>query len=450
MSIRPCLVLVGVLTLSLAHARGPFEEEDAKRSAVRPLDRVLAVVNQEVITERELTWRRRSIEARLRDQNITLPPGLDVQREVLERMITELAVMQRARQVGIRVEDGLVDRALARLATERQLDLAQLRQQLRDQGSSLESLRQEIAQELIMARLREREVELRVRVSESEVDAELAHSAQASGRRAAYAISQWVVHVPHGAGADQVARARRLATELATRARQDRLFDQLVTAQQVRSTGFDVRYTDLGMRSVEHLPALLVTAVEKLSPGEIAPVVQSLAGFHVLKLVEREIIEATAAGQADDPVIQQTRVAHILVRVDELNPEAEVVRRLTEIRERIVAGVVSFADMARQYSVDASAGQGGSLGWIDQGETVPEFERAMDALAPGVLSEPVRSPFGYHLIQVQERRTDSGSPEARRALARKRVRERKVLAAYQEFLDQIRGRAYVELRLDDE
>lgn len=185
MSIRPCLVLVGVLTLSLAHARGPFEEEDAKRSAVRPLDRVLAVVNQEVITERELTWRRRSIEARLRDQNITLPPGLDVQREVLERMITELAVMQRARQVGIRVEDGLVDRALARLATERQLDLAQLRQQLRDQGSSLESLRQEIAQELIMARLREREVELRVRVSESEVDAELAHSAQASGRRAA-------------------------------------------------------------------------------------------------------------------------------------------------------------------------------------------------------------------------------------------------------------------------
>jgi peptidyl-prolyl cis-trans isomerase SurA len=178
----------------------------------------------------------------------------------------------------------------------------------------------------------------------------------------------------------------------------------------------------------------------------ISPVVRSPAGFHVLKLIERR---SAGGSRISSAPVRQTRARHILVRVNELNPESEVVRRLTEIRERIEAGTVEFADMARQYSADGSAQQGGDLGWVYPGDTVPEFERAMDALEPGKTAGPVRTPFGFHLIQVTDRRTDEASPERMRAAARGALRERKTAEAYQEWATQVRDRAYVEYRLDD-
>jgi peptidyl-prolyl cis-trans isomerase SurA len=191
---------------------------------------------------------------------------------------------------------------------------------------------------------------------------------------------------------------------------------------------------------------VFVQAVDPLKPGQVAPVVRSPAGFHVLKLLERR---DPAGAKASSAPVKQTRARHILVRINELNPENEVVRRLTEIRQRIEGGTVTFADMARQYSSDGSASQGGDLGWVYPGDTVPEFERAMDGLEPGQIAGPVQTPFGYHLIQVTERRTDEASPERVRAAARNALRERKAAEAYQEWISQIRDRAYVELRLDE-
>ena len=195
------------------------------------------------------------------------------------------------------------------------------------------------------------------------------------------------------------------------------------------------------------LPPVFVQAVAALKPGEVAPPVRTPAGFHVLKLLERS--EGGEFARLASTPVRQTKVRHVLVRVNEINPEAEVVRRLTEIRERIEAGQVSFSEMARQYSADGSASQGGDLGWIYPGDTVPEFERAMDALEPGRIAGPVQSPFGYHLIQVDERRTDGVSRERIRAAARNAIRERKAAEAYQEWIAQVRDRAYVNVRLDE-
>jgi len=175
-------------------------------------------------------------------------------------------------------------------------------------------------------------------------------------------------------------------------------------------------------------------------------VVRSPAGLHVLKLLERRAGGVTKLAGAP---VRQTRARHILVRVNELNTEAEVVRRLTEIRQRIEGGTAQFPDMARQYSADGSAGQGGDLGWVYPGDTVPEFERAMDALEPGAIAGPVRSPFGYHLIQVVERRTDEASPDRIRSAIRNELRQRKAAEAYQQWVAQTRDRAYVEYRLDE-
>ena len=211
-------------------------------------------------------------------------------------------------------------------------------------------------------------------------------------------------------------------------------------------TGEGVTGGLIGMRPADRLPPVFVQAVEPLTPGQVAPVVRSPAGFHVLKLMDRR---GAGAGKLGTAPVRQTRARHILVRINEINPEPEVVRRLTEIRERIEAGTVQFADMARQYSVDGSASQGGDLGWVYPGDTVPEFERAMDALSPGSVSGPVRTPFGYHLIQVVDRRTDEATPDRVRAAARNVLRERKAAEAYQEWMSQLRDRAYVEIRLEE-
>jgi peptidyl-prolyl cis-trans isomerase SurA len=199
------------------------------------------------------------------------------------------------------------------------------------------------------------------------------------------------------------------------------------------------------MRPADRLPEPFVAAVAGLPAGGVPPVIRSAAGFHVIKLIERR----GGDGGQSAPV-QQTRARHILMRVNELNSETEVMRRQEEIRERLQAGTVSFADMARQYSVDGSASQGGDLGWVYAGDTVPDFERAMNALEPGQISAPVRSPFGYHLIQVQDRRIDAVSPERLRGAARAALRARKSGEAYQEWVAQARDRAYVEYRLEDQ
>jgi peptidyl-prolyl cis-trans isomerase SurA len=408
----------------------------------RLVDRVVAIVNADAITELELQQRTRAIAQRLRSQNVPIPPEDELQRQVLDRMITERAAMQAARDAGVRVDDAAIDRAIGRIAQEQKLTVPQLRQRIEGGGTSFAAFRGELASEMTIGRMREREIESRVQVSEAEIDAFL--DGQSAGP-VEMNLAQVLVGVPEGASPEVVERARRRAESIAAAARGGADLGKLV---QDASGGPDpVGGGVLGMRPADRLPPVFVQAVESLRPGEIGPVVRSPAGFHVVKLLERS--EGGEIAKLAATPVRQTRVRHILVRVNELNPEAEVVRRLTEIRERIEAGRVSFAEMARQYSADGSASQGGELGWIYPGDTVPEFERAMDSLEPGRIAGPVQSPFGYHLIQVDERRTDGASRERVRAAARNAIRERKAAEAYQEWISQVRDRAYVKVRLDE-
>jgi peptidyl-prolyl cis-trans isomerase SurA len=415
----------------------------AARGGPQPIDRVVAIVNAEAITERELTLRSAAIARRLRAQGVELPPEPELQRQVLERMIGDRAQLQAAREAGVRIDDATLDRAIARIAQDAKLDVAGLRKRVESEGTPFSAFRQEVLSEMTISRVRERDIESRVKVSEAEIDAFLAEQGSAPGGAATELnIAQLLVRVPENASEALVSQAQRRAEAFAAAARGGADFARLAAGAGDESVAGGV----VGMRPVDRLPPLFVDAVATLSPGEVAPVVRSPAGFHVLKLIARR--DAGSPKFVGAPV-RQTRARHILVRVNELNPEAEVIRRLTEIRERLEGGTVEFADMARQYSMDGTAGQGGDLGWVYPGDTVPEFERAMDGLEPKQIAGPVRTPFGYHLIQVVERRTDEASPDRVRAAARNALRERKVAEAYQEWVTQVRDRAYVEYRLDD-
>jgi len=406
------------------------------------IDRIVAVVNAEAITDRELRQKVDTVSRRLTSQGVTLPPPQELQRQLLERMIGDAAQQQAARESGIRIDEVTIDRTVARIAQDSQMTVAQFRARLEADGVSFQSFRQDVANELTVSRFREREIDSRIQVSESEVDVYLAEQKTAAVE---FNIAQILVAISEDAPAETVAKARQQARSIVQMARAGGDFARIVGS--LSSTSEPVQGGITGMRTVDRLPAMFVEAVTPLKPGEVADEVRSPAGFHILKLIERRGGGWSDAGSGP---VKQTRVRHILIRVNELNSETEVIRRLNEIAGRMRAGSVDFADMARQYSVDGSAGQGGDLGLVYQGDTVPEFERAMDALEIGQISEPVRSPFGYHLIQVTERRTDEASPERVRSATRNLLRIRKSNERFQEWTTEVRDRAYVEYRLDDQ
>lgn len=427
--------IASAVTLLLAASVG------AQTPVPRELDRVVAVVNADVITASELRTRMRSVERQLERQRIERPPPDVLERQVLERLITDRALLQAAREQGIRVDDAQVDRAVAGIAQENRTTPEQLRQSIEADGNSFRRFREELREEILSARLREREVDARVQISEADIDAFLAEQRNAPSAPVALDLSQILLRVPEGATAEQIERLRIRGEDILRQLRAGADFAQL--AASFSDAPDALKGGSLGARTADRLPQLFVEAVASLNPGELAPLVRSPNGFHVLKLVGRQVSGNDPLAGA--PVVQQ-RARHILLRPSELVTEAEVLRRLRQLRERILSRQAEFADLARQYSADGTASRGGDLGWLYPGDTVPEFERAMSALQPGELSQPVRSPFGFHLIELQERRTDAASPERLRALARAALRERRIEEAAQEWLRQVRDRTYVEYR----
>jgi peptidyl-prolyl cis-trans isomerase SurA len=409
--------------------------------APRELDRVVAVVNSDVVTASDLASRVRSVERQLRRQRIQAPPADVLERQVLERLVMDRTLVQLAREQGLRIDDAQLERAVAGIAQENRMTPAQLRAQIEADGVSYLRFREDLRDEMLIARLREREVDARIQISEADVDAFLAEQRQAGGGQAEYEIAQILLRVPEGASAEQIERQRLRGEEVIRQAERGGDFARLAAAfsdaPDAMSGGA------LGPRTADRLPELFAQAVAKMQPGQVSPLLRSPNGFHVLKLLAKR--EAGGLKLEGEPV-RQTRARHILIRPSELVSEPEALRRLREVRGRIERGEAAFGEMARQYSVDGSAGRGGDLGWIYPGDTVPDFERAMDALAPGQLSDPVRTEFGFHLIQVLERRTDAASPERVRALARQALRERRIEETLQDWLRQVRDRAYVEYR----
>ena len=429
-------LIVSLLAVSLfAHsalaADGPVE-----------VDRIVAVVNSEVITRSDLRLRVDQVTRQLSRQGTTLPPAEVLEKQVLERQIIERLQLQLATETSLRVDDVTLDRALGRIADNNKLSMTDFRKALEKDGLSWERFREEVRNEILLTRVREREVEGRIVVSDAEVSNFLANPENVVGKEE-YNLSHILFRTPEGASPEQLARVRAKAEGVAARITRGEAFDKLAAsysdAPDALSGG------NLGWRSAERLPGIFAEAVAGLKPGETTPILRSAAGFHIVR-----VVDSKGGSQAAAPVqVQQTRARHILIKTSEVVSDADARRRLTDLRERVVQGGANFADLAKVHSADLSASKGGDLGWIYPGDTVPEFEQAMEALKPGELSQPVQSAFGWHLIVVEERRVQDVSDDRKRAAARNALRDRKADEAYQDWLRQLRDRAYVEYRLEE-
>jgi peptidyl-prolyl cis-trans isomerase SurA len=404
------------------------------------LDRIVAVVNKEAITLSELNEAVAGAERQLRRQGIQLPEREVLERQVLERLILDRAQLQRARELGLRVEDLQLDRAVQRIAEDNRMPLAEFRRALERDGVSFEAFRDDVRDQIVLTRLREREVDQSVQVSDTEVELFLEEMKQPGAAGAEYNLAHILVRVPDQASPEALEKSRAKAEGARREALAGADFARLAASYSDAADA--LQGGALGWRAPERLPGLFAQAVAQMKPGEVSQPLRSPAGFHVLKLIERRGL----AAQGD--ALEQTRLRHILIRASETVSDAEAQRRIAELRERIAKGA-DFAEVARANSNDASAARGGELDWLLPGDTVPEFERALASLRIGELSQPVRTPFGYHLIQVLERRRADMSPERRRLQAMQALRERKAEVAYQEWLRQLRDETYVELRLEE-
>ena len=419
--------------------------QPAPRSGnARQLDRIIAVVNDEVITSNELRMRAAVAEAQLRRQKIQPPPREVIERQVLERMIVDRAQLQLARETGVRVDDGTVNAAIGRVAESNGLTVPALRQRLEADGISYNQFRDDIRQDIILNRLREREVDSRVQVSDTEVDNFIAEQAGVAADAQEVNLAQILLRVPENSDSARIDETRKRAEEIFAQVKSGADFARLAASYSNSSEA--LQGGDLGWRNVDRLPALFVDAIKNVKTGESSGIVRSPNGFHILKVLGRR--SAVEAKLATGPV-QQNHARHILLRVTDLTPEPEVIRRLEEFKGRMEAGQVEFGTLARLHSVDPTGSRGGDLGWLYPGDTVPEFEKAMNGLKINEISAPVRTPFGWHLIQVLERRTEQASGDRARMQARLALRERKSDEAYQDWLRQLRDKTYVELRLDE-
>ncbi len=437
--------LLGLLMLALAGAPVAQTKTQNSRQPVL-IDAIAVVVNADVITLKELEERLRLVEQRLKRQNIQLPPRDVLQKQLLERMIVNRAQMQLARETGIRIDDLLLDRAIARIAEQNKQTVQGFRDQLESEGLSFARFREEVREEITLQRLREREVDNKIQITESEVDNFLAAAAgNAEGAQSEINIAQILVRVPENASPQQIADRRKRAEQALAQLSSGTDFAKV--AASFSDAGDALNGGELGWRSPSRLPQLFIDATEKLKDGEIAPLVRSANGFHILKVVGRRSASMVKTGPG--AVVQQTLARHILIKVNQIVSATEARRKLLELKERLDNKAAKFEELARLYSNDGSASKGGDLGWVYPGDTVPEFERAMNALQPGEVSQPVESPFGYHLIEVIERKSEEVSRERQRLIARQALREQKLEESYEDWLRQLRDRAYVEYRLDD-
>lgn len=423
--------LVTPAALAQAAARAPA------RVTARSADYIVAVVNRELVTAVELNQRIERITADARRDGTRLPDAATLRQQVLDALIDERVQITYARESGQRVDDGDIDRAIANIAAQNQLSVPQLRDRLRADGMDLPRFRNNLRDQILVERVREREVNQRIRITDADIDRALdERMAQAAGGTQLN-IAQILVAVPEGASAEVLAQRQARAEQALARLRAGEDFAKL--ARELSEDANREAGGELGLRPADRLPDLFVSAVRPLAVGETtATPVRSAAGLHILKLVDR---------QADDPYrVTQTRARHILLRATDPTQVQQVGRRLETLRAQIQSGQRKFDDVAREISEDGSASGGGDLGWVSPGGFVPEFEEAMNKLPINGISPPVASRFGVHLIQVLERRSAKLDPKEVREQLRARLREGKFESTYLEWAKDLRLRAYIELR----
>ena len=420
-------------TPELATVRGANSGAGAGQQAA---DYIVAVVNSEPITNNEVRAKLLRAEQQLTQQGTALPPRAELARQVMERLIGDKAQLQLARTSGLRVDENAIENAVLGVARQNQISVEELRRRLVTDGISYNQFRADLRDEILVSRLRQRELESRVIITEQNIDQFLREQQESNGLSAPEInLAQILVAVPENATPQQVASLQAKALQAADRAKAGMDFGVLANEMSdspTRATG-----GQMGLRSAERYPPLFLEATKNLPVGGIAGPVRSGAGFHILKLVDKK-----QSGMN----VTQTRARHILLRVTPVLNERAAREKLADIKKRLAGGQSDFATLAREISEDASAKDGGDLGWTSPGAFVPEFEQVMNSLAPGQVSDPLTSRFGVHLIQVVERRDTELSKREQREMARNALREIKQEEAYTLWAQEVRGRAYVEYR----
>ena len=404
-----------------------------------PLDRVLVIVNDEAITQWDMNEQRRILVSQMQASKITPPPPDVLDKQVLERLIVERAVLQYAKETGIRVDDTTVERTILRVAEENKLSPDEFRKALEREGVPYANYREDIRRQITVQRVRDREVDSKVTVSDAEVDNYLATIASQAGGEDEYQLSHIYIGVAEQAPPDQVEASRKRAEQALAEVKGGKDFGEVAAAYS--SAPDATSGGDLGWRTRARLPSVFADVVQKMKPGEVSPVLRSTSGFHIVKLVNER-------SRNTPTVVDQTHARHILIQGNEQTSESDAKSKIDRLRERLVGGA-NFEDIARANSEDTSSAKGGDLGWLSAGDTVPDFEHAMDKLKVNEISQPVRTPFGWHLIQVLERRKQDVTQQRRRDEARKAIRQRKSDEQFEEFVRQLRDRTYVEYKLDD-
>ena len=415
------------------------QAQDRPRTKIILLDRIIAVVNDQVITRRDLDDRVNGVLSRMREQGTPLPPNDVLERQVLERMIQTRVQLQFARDTGLRIDDAALDSTIARIAANNKITVQEMRSAIEKDGIPFVKYRDDLRDEIITARLREREVDSKIQIADSEVDNFLSTLQQQESRSEEFNLSHILIRVPEQASPEQLQERRKRAEAALAQIKNGADFRQIAAGMSDAPDA--VQGGLMGWREFVQLPTLFADGVKALKPGEVTPVLRSAAGFHLIRVNDRR-------GHVESAMVTQTRARHILIKTSELVSESEAKDRILKLLER-VENKADFAEVARLQSEDTSAARGGDLGWLSPGDTVPEFERAMDALKPGQISGAVRSPFGWHIIQVVERRSEDMSQQQQRLRARQALREQKSEEAYLEWTRQLRDSAFVDIRLEE-
>ena len=432
----------GLLNVSAAMAQNPVTAPAAaatSTTSVRQADFIVAVVNSEPITNRDVQVLRQRLASEAAARGGNRPNAAELTRVAVEQLINEKAQLQQARESGIRIDAEAIDQAELNVASSNQLSREEMHKRLAQDGISVSAFREQLRTQLTLTRLREREIEGRVRVNDLEVEQFLSEQikAQAAQVPAQLNLGMVLIAVPENSSESAVKALGERAADVARRARAGENFTELAKAfSQTPDRG--ANGGEMGLRPADRYPELFLEATRQLKVGDVAAPVRSSAGFHILKVLERR--------QATTLLVTQTRARHILLRPSAQMSQGQAVAKLTQVRQAVVSGKSDFAVLARELSQDGSAQQGGDLGWANPGMFVPEFEQVMNRLRPGQVAEPLVSRFGVHLIEVTDRRNAPMSEQEQRTMARNALREKKLDEAYATWLEDIRGRAYVEMR----
>lgn len=412
---------------------------NAHAADIVKLDRIVAIVDQTVITEQELESRIITVTAQLKKQGTELPEENVLRKQILERLISDTLQLQYAAQIGLKIDDNQLDRTVERIAEQNNLTLTEFSEALAKDGITMRKFRADIRNEITIARLRDREVDGRVNVSESEIDNYLTSQASLNENTDEFEISHILIRTPEEGATEDIQKAKAKMDQALMQLKSGTSFAKVSASFSDAPNALEGG--NLGWKKGSQMPALFLDALKSMQVGETSAPLRSPNGFHLLKLTNKR-------GGNSPLVIQQTHARHILIKITEVMSDKEAEAKINGIKDRLDNGE-KFEVLARQYSEDSTASNGGDLNWVNPGDTVPPFENAMNALKNGQISAPVRSQFGWHIIQVLERRSQDMSKESARLKARQEIRARKADEAYQDWIRELRDRAYVELKLED-